>query len=202
VLSDPKWQEFTRRRALLCQLHQLISTTRGATPAVLSGLAAHLGRVEIYASLSPLEHLYEHEDAGVRAAVMAAVRQLFFKRSFILVMQGLRDPDSRVRREALNAVTTLHFPHAFDPLARIYREASEPEVRRAALSSIGRIPTVDAAELLVDALRHGDPEERTQVTQLLARAEHPEVGNVLRRAVAEETGAAREALQRVLQVRA
>lgn len=201
VLQDTKWPDFTRRRALLCRLHQLGSGETHLTPDTLIGLAHHLGRVEIYASLAPLEHIVESEDARVRAACLRAVRQLFFKRSFVLVMRGLRDDDGSVRREALEAVGALHFGHAFDPLQRIYRSSADPSVRKKALASIGKIPSLEAAEMLIDVLRQGDPEERALVRDLLARADHPEVDNLLRRAAAAETGAVQDAIQRVLRAR-
>lgn len=199
VILDPKWPDFTRRRALLCRLAQLGRPEDGVEGQKM--LATYLGRVEIYAALAPLEAMYESESAAVRAAVMRAVRQLFFKRSFVLVIKGLADPDPAVRREAMAAVSALHFPHAFDPLSRIYREAADPEVRRAALSSIGKTPSVQAAELLIDVLRHGERTERDLARDLLSRADHPEVTPLLQRAVAAETGAARAELERVLTMR-
>lgn len=201
VLQDPKWPDFTRRRALLCRLTQLGSGEDVLSSTTLQNLAAQLGRVEIYASLASLEHVVEHDDAQVRAAVLRAVRQLFFKRSFVLVMRGLRDADPEVRREALAAVSALHFGHAFDPLARIYRESADAAVRRASLESIGKIPSVDAAEMLIDVLRHGDRQERDLVRQLLARADHPEVGNLLRRAAANESGSTRNAIDQIVRMR-
>jgi hypothetical protein len=201
VLQDGKWPEFTRRRAVLSRLHQL-GLPDGAMPAQAAAtLATLLGRTEIYASLAPLEALLESEEATVRAAVLRAARQLFFKRSFVLVMRGLKDEDADVRKEALQAVSALHFSHAFDPLARIYRESADPAVRRTALESIGRIPTVDAAELLIDVLRHGDRGERDLVRHLLSRADHPEVGNLLRRAAANEAGATRQVIEQILRMR-
>ena len=201
VLQGEKWPDFTRRRALLCRLHQLGTGGDYLTPDVLIGLAQHLGRVEIYASLAPLEHMVQHQEPSVRAACLRAVRQLFFKRSFILVMEGLRDDDAEVRREALNAVNALHFGHAFDPLQRIYRSSSDSAARQAALSSIGKIPNIEAIELLVDVLRQGDPDERALARDLLARADHAEVDNLLRRAAAAETGAVEEAIGDVLRAR-
>jgi len=201
VLQDEKWPDFTRRRALLCRLHQLGSGETHLSPDTLVGLAGLLGRVEIYASLSPLEHIVEHDDARVRAACLKAVRQLFFKRSFVLVMRGLRDEDAQVRKEALAAVSALHFGHAFDPLQRIYRASPDPGVRRAALTSIGKIPSLEAAEMLIDVLRQGDPDERNLARDLLGRADHPELDNLLKRAAATETGAVQEAVMRVLRAR-
>lgn len=201
VLQDPKWPDFTRRRALLCRLHQLGASEKNLTPETLVGLAKKLGRVEIYASLSPLEALVEHEDERVRAAVLEAARQLFFKRSFVLVMRGLEDESESVKRQALEAVGQLHFGHAFDPLQRIYRNSSDPEVRRRALGAIGKIASLEAAEMLIDVLRQGDPAEREAARVLLAQADHPEVSTLLRRAQSAETGAVRTTIDRVLRDR-
>ncbi|HJL14955.1 MAG TPA: hypothetical protein RMH99_04825 [Sandaracinaceae bacterium LLY-WYZ-13_1] len=201
VIQDPKWPDFTRRRALLCRLAQLGTGEAQPSEQTLEHLAAYLGRVEIYAALAPLEHMYGSDSAAVRAAVMKAVRQLFFKRSFVLVIKGLADPDKAVRREALAAVSALHFGHAYDPLSRIYREASDPEVRRTALASIGKIPSVQAAELLIDVLRHGDRAERDLARELLVRADHTEVTPLLTRAAAAEHGATRAEFDKVLRMR-
>lgn len=201
VLQDAKWPDFTRRRALLCRLYQLGSGEVAPSAATLEALASYLGRVEIYASLAPLEKMYESPEGRVRAAVLRAVRQLYFKRSFVLVMRGLKDAEEAVRREAIEAVGALRFVHAFDPLARIYRESPDPTVRRTALGSIGQISTVEALEMLIDVIRHGDVNERTLACELLARADHPEATQLLRRAAADETGATRDAIHQALRLR-
>lgn len=201
VLQDPKWPEFTRRRALLCRLHQLGSGETHLSPETLIGLARKLGKVEIYASLAPLEAMVEHENERVRAAVLEASRQLFFKRSFVLVMRGLDDESELVKQQALEAVGQLHFGHAFDPLQRIYRNSGDPDVRRRALGSIGKIASVEAAGMLIDVLRQGEPAERDRARELLVQADHPEIFALLRRAGAAETGAGKAAIDRVLRER-
>ncbi len=202
VLQDAKWPDFTRRRALLCRLYQLSTGDRTLAAANLATLADYLGRVEIYACLAPLEKTYEHDDPSVRAACLSAVRRLFFKRSFVLVTRALEDESEAVRKEALEVVEKLHFPHgAFDPLARIYRSSLSPEVRRAALGSIGHIPSMEAIEFLIDVLRHGDWSERGLAGNLLVHAEHGEASQILGRAVANETGATRQLIAQVLKQR-
>ena len=89
----------------------------------------------------------------IRRAAVRALRFLYFKRSFVIVRKALADPDAQVREAALVAIGGLHFPHAFNPLARIYRESNDPRVRAAALQSIGKIQTVEAGEFLVMVLR-------------------------------------------------
>lgn len=201
VIHDPKWPDFTRRRALVCRLAQLGHESDRLSEHALSRLARYLGRVEIYAALAPLEAMYEHESPKVRAACLRAVRQLFFKRSFGLVMRGLSDPVAMVRREAVAAVGAFHFGHAFDPLLRIYREASDPDVRRSALTSIGKIPSVEAVELLIEVLGHGDRAEREVAQQLLVRADHGDVQGLLARARQEQSGRVKAQLDKTLRLR-
>jgi len=201
VAFDAKYPDFTRRRALLARLHALSEGAGRPDATHLATLAVQLGRSETYAALAPLERLYRHPDARVRAACLRATRQLYFKRSFVLVQLGLRDPDLSVRKEALAAVGQLHFAHALDPLGRIYRESSDPEVRRTALGSIARVPGIEALESLVDALRHGLPDEQQIAREALARSDHAELDALLETAEAAEQGAARAALREVRRAR-
>ncbi len=181
VLLDEKWPEFTRRRALLCRLLQLGAGDPPYDAKTLIAIANQLGRTEIYVALGPLEHLAKHQDASVRAACQAAVRSLYFKRSFVMIAQGLGDPDETVQREALEAVGTLSFRHAFDPLQRIFRSSNRANVRERALRSIAKIPSVEAIELLIEAFRQGDERERKVVHELLRRHEHSQTSELVRR---------------------
>ncbi|MCC7535252.1 MAG: HEAT repeat domain-containing protein [Deltaproteobacteria bacterium] len=200
VVFDKKWPSYTRRRALLARLAQLAGA-EPAPPELLANVATRLGQVQLYVALAPLEKLYEHPSTAVRAAVLAATRTLYFKRSFGLVTRGLADPDATVRREALGAVGNMHFPHAFDPINRIYRESRDANVRRAALGSIGRISAPQAAEMLLEVLTTGDPQEQALCRELLTRSEHPDVEPLLKSAAARETGEIRELLLGVLRQR-
>jgi hypothetical protein len=191
VVADTRWPEHIRRRALLARLHQLAITDRPARPEDLATLAELLAHVEVYAVLAPLEALAGHTDARVRAAVMRAMRRLFFKRTFVTVEAGLVDPEPIVRREALDAMKALHFGHALDPLARIYQQSPDREVRKAALTSIGKIPSKEATELLVEVLRVGEPDERQLATWSLVRSDDPDATALLDRAIAAETGPTR-----------
>nr|WP_263429696.1 MULTISPECIES: HEAT repeat domain-containing protein [Nannocystis] len=87
---------------------------------------------------------------------MGALR---FKRSFGLVSQALRDPSPGVRKAAAASVERLVFPHAFEPLRRIFeaRDLPDPEAaRKAALTAIGKIGSVEALDFLCDRLREGE----------------------------------------------
>ena len=54
-----------------------------------------------------------------------------------MIRQALDDTDQSVRTAAVEGLRGLHFPHAFNPLTRIYRESEEPLVRAVALESVG-----------------------------------------------------------------
>jgi hypothetical protein len=198
VALDRRWADFQRRRAMLCRLAQLGSGEAQLSPLTLAQLATRLGSVELYVCLAPLERLMKHEDARVRAAVMRAVRKLFFKRAFVCVMQGLADPMPEVRREALACVQQLHFVHALDPLSRIYRESADAEVRRAALASIGKVNRVEAVELLLEAFRNGDRQDKDLAREMLVRSDHADTKEILRREAAAETGPLRAELEGIL----
>ncbi len=206
LVTDARVPDSVRRRALVVRLFQLGTPEGHLWPPRLSAshwvaLAAQLARVETYAVLAPLERLLEHDQPAVRAAVLNAVRTLFFKRSFVAIRRGLADPAPEVRAAAIAAVQALHFGHVFDPLQRIYREAEDADVRRAALHSLGQIASVEAIEVLIDVLRTGVPAERTIARECLVRAEHAEASGILRRAAADETGQAREELERIVRAR-
>src|SRR5690606_9965423 len=121
------------------------STTPERAPAQqLVTLAEQLATVELYTILSPLEHLFRRPEPRIRVAVARALSRFFYKRTFITLREALADPDPTVVHEAARALEGIHFPHAFDPLARIYREAQAPAVRASAVRAIAKIDTLEA----------------------------------------------------------
>jgi len=151
-----------------------------ASAETLVQVADALGQLQSYAALSPLEKLFASPEALVRREAVRALRFLFFKRSFVIVRKALLDPDAQVREAALVAIGGLHFPHAFNPLARIYRESSDPRVRSAALASIGKIQTVEAGEFLVMVLRQEAGALREAAYAALAQLDNADVVPILR----------------------
>ena len=155
IVGDLRYPNGIRRRALVVLLIMADAQARNAVgeTETLVEVADKLGELQSYAALSPLEKLFASPEPTVRRAAVRALRFLYFKRSFVIVRKALNDPDAQVREAALVAIGGLHFPHAFNPLARIYRESTDARVRAAALQSIGKIQTVEAGEFLVMVLR-------------------------------------------------
>lgn len=197
ILLDVTLPSYVRRKALVARLTPLMSP-QPQHPETLAALAERLGEVQVYAVLAPLEHLFERGPARVRAAVLRAAKKLYFKRTFVLINRGVSDPDATVRRYAQEAIAALHFPHAFDQLSRLHRESVDPEVRRSALQSIGRIQSLEAVEYLISVVCHGSADERRMARDLLLRSEYSETNRALAAAIEHESG---EVQRMLLQIR-
>lgn len=197
VLGDRSYPDVVRRRALLLLLDHL---DEGHTPdpVRLARVAEGLGDLQVYVVLRPLERLFESTDLGVQRGVMRSLRCLFFKRTFALLIRGLRSTDTAVREAAMEALSRLHFNHAFDPLVRIFRELEDPRVRAIAMESIGRIPSLEAGDFLIEALRYEAEPLRSLAKRLLVEFENRDLIPILRQHQQMESGPRRTDLDEVL----
>ncbi len=182
IVGDLRYPNGIRRRALVVLLTLADAQARKAEGATetLVHVADLLGQLQSYAALSPLERLFASQDPVIRKEAVRALRYLYFKRSFVIVRKALSDVDAQVREAALVAIGGLHFPHAFNPLARIYRESTDPRVRTAALQSIGKIQTVEAGEFLVMVLRQETGNLRDAAHAALGQMDNADVLPILR----------------------
>ncbi|MSP62404.1 MAG: hypothetical protein EXR72_19145 [Myxococcales bacterium] len=198
IVGDARYADMIRRRALNVLLTHLDARGAEEDPNVLAQIAQGMGELQAYPALRPLERLYGHPHPLVRRGVMKALRHLYFKRTFTLVARGLRDDEKEVREAALEAVAALHFPHAFDPLTRIFREHEDPRVRGVALESLGAIATLEAGVFLLEVLRYEDDPLREVARRLLARFDNPDIFPILRKHMEMEGGPARTAIEQIL----
>ncbi len=120
-------------------------------------LALALGRVQVYEILRPLARLGAHPAARVRSAVMTALGSVYYKRTFVLLRQGLEDPEPAVRAAALGALRSLHFRDGYESLVRLYRDSADAEVRQVVLATIGDIGSPEAATFLGDLAQQEGP---------------------------------------------
>ncbi len=155
VMADRRFPDFVRRHALLLVLE--LERRAAAVPPV--DVVRRLESIRAYPVIAALESLFEQRDPSIRRAVAEAMGKLRFKRSFALIGKALRDDEADVREAAAQATAQLVFPHAFEPLRRIFAARDLPDAERArssALKAIGKINTVEALEFLCDRLREGD----------------------------------------------
>lgn len=174
--------------------------TPGETAARVR-LAEQLAQLQLYVVLSPLERLFERPERDVRVAVLGAMQTLFFKRTFITVRAGLRDPDPAVVAQASRAVESLYFQHAFDPLSRIVREAPQASVRASALRALARVDTMEAAEFLLGVVEHGAPDDRAAAIEGLKRSRAHRFLDLAKATLRESSPEVQSALRDVLRAR-
>jgi len=201
VIDTITWSEVVRRRALLARLEALpveMAAQTVPTPA-LTSLVDALAPTELYVVLSPLEKLFERPEPEVRTAVAAALGRFLYKRSFITLRRALSDPYPSVRAQACKSVEQLHFPHAFDPLSRIYREVDDDDARMSALRALGLIDSDEAAETVLGVLQHAGPSDRARVVAALCAGCGPRVLQAAAEMLPRATGDAAQALRQVLQ---
>ncbi len=210
ILDATSWSETMRRRAILGRLTALafeahVSSGTVVDPATTVQLAValcdQLAQVELYALLAPLERLFLRPEAPVRAAVLKTLSRFLFKRSFITLRAGLADPDTTVSRQAADSLEELRFAHAFDPLARIYRESSNPRARVAVLRALARIDSVEAAEMLMGVIEHDGPAERDAAVDALKKSRGTKFLDLAKNALPRLTGDPQAAVRQVLQQR-
>jgi hypothetical protein len=206
VLLDKRWPDLIRRKAMLARLTAFAVEGRpedGSGPATNARvrLADQLAQLQLYAVLSPLEKLFTRPEQQVKVAVLAAMQQLFFKRSFVTIRAGLRDGDPAIVDQAAKAVESLHFQHAFDPLSRIVRESPQPNVRASALRALARIDTMEAAEFLLGIHEHGAPADRAACLEALKRVRGARFVELARSALHTTTPEVQTALREVLRQR-
>jgi hypothetical protein len=167
-------------------------------PQGASELALALGRIQVYEVLRPLEGLYLHPAAQVRAAVMGGVGQVYCKRSFNLVRKGLSDTAAAVHVESLRALRGLRFRDGFDPLAQIFRDFTDENIRIAALETIGELGSLEAGLFLLDALRHETGALRAAAKKALLSFSGDDLTSTVRQYLDLESGENRESLQQIL----
>jgi tetratricopeptide (TPR) repeat protein len=211
IILDPiAWSEVMRRRAMLSRLTALqldVHEAQGPTadPArtteLLVTLADQLGLVELYSILSPLERMYERREQIVQVAAVRALSRFLYKRTFITLRHALENPDPVVATEAARAIEELRFPHAFDPLARVYRESQNASARASAIRALSKIDTLEAAEMLLGVIEHDGSDERSVAVDALKRARGNKFRDLAQNTLPQLSGPAEAAVREILQVR-
>lgn len=194
LLAPDPWSEVVRRRSIAARLTALRVEAAEASAEAQIALVDVLAPLELYSMLSPMERLARSRMPAVRAAVAKALGRFLYKRTFLSLRALIADPEPQVRLEACRAVEQLRFPHAFDPLARIFRESADNDARMAALRALAHVDTDEAAEMVVGLLLHAGPGERDALMAAVSGARNErllraandalptagEAGNVLR----------------------
>jgi hypothetical protein len=203
VHESERWSEGARLRALAALVEAEVFEARvdaNDDDAALR-LVERLETVNLYPVLSLLEGLYGACSGRVRDATIRVLARFSYKRSFVTLSRALRDEDETVRRRARTTVSSLAFPHAVDPLVRLYREESEEATREALLRALARIDLPEAAEVVLGALRHGTEGERNAVLEATQPGRNRALSEQLHRVAGELTASERQRFGALLQPR-
>ncbi len=207
ILDASSWSETMRRRAILGRLTALALESHlaagtvadpGVTVQLAVALAEQLAQVELYALLSPLERMFARPEPAIRAAVLKTLKNFLFKRTFITLRAGLTDPDAGVAQQAAESLELLRFAHAFDPLARIYRESGNARARVAVLRALARIDSVEAAEMLLGVIEHDGPGERDAAVEALKQSRGTKFLDLAKSSLPRLSGEPQAAVRQVL----
>lgn len=178
LLVDHRWPSAVRRRALVARLSALSyreprERAHNAPEDAGVTLARDLVKLELYSGFGALEELYRGGSTTTRVAVCQGLGSLYFKRSFVTLRQAAMGSEEPVALAACESIAKLAFPHAVDPLTRLLRESTRPELTAAALTALAQVDTDDAALAVLGKLEHGSESERRMASDALrgARAE-------------------------------
>jgi HEAT repeat protein len=157
----------------------LLSDSKGK---VRSYAAQALGRLQDpRAAASLMISLEYDENSTVRYDAIMALRNSSQPDSMDFIAIALKDPESKVRRAAIEALGTANHPHAVACLAEALRKDDEAAVRVAAAKALSGISYLhpDAVSSLIAALQDSDVAVRKHAVQALASVRAAEAAEPL-----------------------
>jgi len=113
----------------------------------------------------------DHPEPSIQAAVLHALRELRVADAFDPAMRALRHPLAPVRLEAVGVLGWLKDERALDHLGKVAAGDADPDVRRAAVGSLGLSPVASQpiVDALLSALRDGAWQVREEAATTLGK---------------------------------
>ncbi|MFH0968456.1 MAG: HEAT repeat domain-containing protein [Methanobacteriota archaeon] len=168
----------------------LITALRDESPYVRRGAAEALGKSKSKKVVHPLVEALTDEDRYVREVSAEALGHLG-KVSMPSLIQGLSDPDWRIRVGAVIALRVSSDAVDPDPVLRILSDKSV-YVRRESVKTLGRIGDKRILPYLVEATNDSDAGVRLRAVRAVAKiGSGDEVATVLRRCMQDPDSAVR-----------
>lgn len=159
--------ELLRRNALLARIVALAAQDLPNDPQAQMYLCNFLATIQLYPVVSVFERLLTHPSPRVREEAIKELGSFRYKRTFQSIRLALDDQDVAVVQRATTTASKMRFPHAIEPLSRLYREAHHPEARKASIRALADIEHVEAAEMLLSILSFGTPDDRNTAVESL-----------------------------------
>ncbi|GAB4343090.1 MAG: hypothetical protein Kow0099_21180 [Candidatus Abyssubacteria bacterium] len=133
-----------------------------------------------------LEALTSDSDNNVRAEVFYALCELSAPSSRDLFIEGLHDPDTRVRRYSAAALGKLKGNQAGRALALALQKESDEDVRRMIATALGKVGSSGSVDALIDALPLETPAVRLDIAAALGEAKTPRAIEALTELLTED----------------
>jgi HEAT repeat protein len=128
---------------------------------------------EVPATVPQLERLHESTDPAVRREILYLIADAGEDEDAALIGQSLYDPDSRVRKAAVVALTGIGGQSSADWMLVALGDP-DPRIRRTAVEALGEIGGDTANFLLQQSLLDADDSVREAAEQMLAEPGLPE----------------------------
>jgi hypothetical protein len=199
LLQQPN--ELLRRNALLARLVALATRERPEDPVAQITLCNFLATLQLYPVVSVFEKLLTHGNPRVREEAIKELGNFRYKRTFQSIRLALEDSNAAVVQRAAATAAKMRFPHAIEPLSRLYREGRHPEARKAAIRALADIEHVEAAENLLSILSFGTQEDRSTAVDALKASRKKAFFQAARLAKNDLDGPTRQLISGILQHR-
>jgi HEAT repeat protein len=128
---------------------------------------------EAPATVPQLEMLHESTDPDVRRELLYLIADAGEAEDAAVIGQSLYDPDSRVRKAAVEALTGIGGQSSADWMLVALGDP-DPRIRRTAVEALGEIGGDTAKSLLQQSLLDADESVREAAQQMLAEPGHGE----------------------------
>jgi beta-lactamase regulating signal transducer with metallopeptidase domain len=112
-------------------------------------------------------------------------------RAVAALLEALKDTDTEVREQAMQALASLRVPEAIGPMRAALKDAS-PDVREQAAYALGQMRDTGSVDALVSALRDEDASVREQAVYALGQIRDRRAGAPLAGALKDVNASVRE----------
>ena len=145
----------------------IVTAESAAQRATVQRSSAEPAEEEVPATVPQLEMLHESADPDVRREMIYLIADAGEVEDAALIGQSLYDPDSRVRKAAVEALTGIGGQSSADWMLVALGDP-DPRIRRTAVEALGEIGGDTAKFLLQQSLLDADDSVREAAQQMLA----------------------------------
>jgi HEAT repeat protein len=183
----PRWPERQFRQefsdSLSEAIYALIDALQDKEISVRNSAAQALKITGDFRSVEPLTRFFSSEELVavlqdkslnilLRKEAAKVLGERHYNQAILPLIQALRENDNynsySIRESAATALGELSDPEAIEPLGQVIKEDKHISVQLAAVRSLGKMQEINAAEILIQALKNNDEEIRREAASVLS----------------------------------